>query len=244
MPVTSRCSRLGLDHIDLYQLHRLDPDTDREESLGALTDLVQAGKVRMVGTSAASAHEIVELMWVAEQARTRATLSASSRCTRSSPRAIERAVLPACQRLRRRRDRLRPAQRWVVDRQVRTVTRRPTWAPVRHADSSRSNGGTYERAEIQRKFDLVDELRSLAQQAGIAAAAPRAGIHSRASRRVGRHHRAPHECATRRPARGADVRLDADVLDRIDALVAPGTDVDPANEVSIDSGLAKSHLRR
>src|SRR5205823_4545041 len=58
--------RLGLDHIDLYQLHRLDPAVDPEESLGALTDLVRAGKVRMVGTSAAGAHEIVELLWAAE----------------------------------------------------------------------------------------------------------------------------------------------------------------------------------
>ena len=46
--------RLAIDHIDLYQLHRLDPAADVEESLGAMTDLVRAGKVRMVGTSAGS----------------------------------------------------------------------------------------------------------------------------------------------------------------------------------------------
>ena len=53
--------RLGTDHIDLYQLHRLDPQIDLEESLGALDDLVRAGKVSQVGTSAASPHELVEL---------------------------------------------------------------------------------------------------------------------------------------------------------------------------------------
>ena len=42
--------RLRTDHIDLYQLHRPDPDTDIEETLGALTDLVRQGKVRMIGS--------------------------------------------------------------------------------------------------------------------------------------------------------------------------------------------------
>jgi len=42
----------------------------------------------------------------------------------------------------------------------------------------------------------------------------------------------------------ADVRLSADVLDRIDELVAPGTDVDPANEVSLDGALATAQRRR
>src|SRR3954449_10669815 len=43
--------RLQTDWIDLYQVHRLDPGTDLDETLGALTDLVRAGKVRMIGCS-------------------------------------------------------------------------------------------------------------------------------------------------------------------------------------------------
>ena len=43
--------RLGTDWIDLYQVHRWDPDTDHDETLGALTDLVRAGKVRYIGSS-------------------------------------------------------------------------------------------------------------------------------------------------------------------------------------------------
>jgi aryl-alcohol dehydrogenase-like predicted oxidoreductase len=50
--------RLGTDHVDLYLQHRIDPDTDIEETVGALAQLVQAGKVRHIGLSEASADTI------------------------------------------------------------------------------------------------------------------------------------------------------------------------------------------
>ena len=50
--------RLGVDHIDLYYLHRVDPDTPIEETVGAMAELVQAGKVRFLGLSEASAATI------------------------------------------------------------------------------------------------------------------------------------------------------------------------------------------
>src|SRR5690242_11868871 len=43
--------RLQTDHIDLYQIHRLDPATDIEETLSALSDLIHSGKVRAIGSS-------------------------------------------------------------------------------------------------------------------------------------------------------------------------------------------------
>ena len=52
--------RLDTDHIDLYQVHRLDRSTDLDETLGALTDLVRAGKVRYLGSSSYPAEWIVE----------------------------------------------------------------------------------------------------------------------------------------------------------------------------------------
>jgi aryl-alcohol dehydrogenase-like predicted oxidoreductase len=55
--------RLDTDRIDLYQIHRLDPATDIEETLGTLTDLVQQGKVRYIGASTAPAPAIVEAQW-------------------------------------------------------------------------------------------------------------------------------------------------------------------------------------
>ena len=57
--------RLGTDHIDLYQVHRPGPDTDVEETLGALSDLVHQGKVRYIGSSSYAASQIVEAQWVA-----------------------------------------------------------------------------------------------------------------------------------------------------------------------------------
>jgi aryl-alcohol dehydrogenase-like predicted oxidoreductase len=57
--------RLGTDWIDLYQIHRYQPDTDIEETLGALSDLVHQGKVRYVGSSTFPPSAIVEAQWAA-----------------------------------------------------------------------------------------------------------------------------------------------------------------------------------
>ena len=59
--------RLGVDYIDVYQIHRPSPETDIDETLGALTDLVRMGKIRYFGSSTFPAHEIVEAQWVAER---------------------------------------------------------------------------------------------------------------------------------------------------------------------------------
>jgi aryl-alcohol dehydrogenase-like predicted oxidoreductase len=65
--VDNSLRRLGTDYIDLYQIHRPDPNCDIEETLSALTDLVRSGKVRYLGSSTYQAHEIVEAQWVAER---------------------------------------------------------------------------------------------------------------------------------------------------------------------------------
>src|SRR4051812_27522514 len=57
--------RLRTDWIDLYQVHRIDPRTGIEETLGALSDLVHQGKVRYIGTSTFPASAIVEAKWTA-----------------------------------------------------------------------------------------------------------------------------------------------------------------------------------
>jgi len=59
--------RLKTDWIDLYQLHRPDPLTDLEESMGALTDLVRAGKVRYIGSCTFPGSMIAESHWIAEK---------------------------------------------------------------------------------------------------------------------------------------------------------------------------------
>ena len=94
--VESSLRRLGTDWIDLYQMHRPDP-ADIDETLGALTDLVQQGKVRSIGSSSFSAGEIVEAQWAARDRR-------MERFRTEQPpysllvRGIELDVLPTAQR--------------------------------------------------------------------------------------------------------------------------------------------------
>src|SRR6201996_6768705 len=64
--VENSLRRLQTDYIDLYQIHRLHPSTDIDETLSALTDLVRAGKVRAIGSSNTPASYMVEAQWVAE----------------------------------------------------------------------------------------------------------------------------------------------------------------------------------
>ncbi|NED68280.1 aldo/keto reductase, partial [Streptomyces sp. SID10244] len=65
--VENSLRRLGTDHLDLYQVHRPSADTDVEETLGALTDLVRQGKVRYIGSSSFAASQIVEAQWAAKE---------------------------------------------------------------------------------------------------------------------------------------------------------------------------------
>lgn len=59
--------RLGVDHIDLYQAHFIDPLVPIEETLGAFTDLVRQGKVRYIGCSNYSAWRLMEALWAADR---------------------------------------------------------------------------------------------------------------------------------------------------------------------------------
>ena len=95
--VENSLRRLGTDYIDLYQIHRFDENTDLEETMSALSDLVHQGKIRCFGSSMFPADRIVESHWVAEK---RGLLR--FRCEQPwysiFSREIERFVLPACQR--------------------------------------------------------------------------------------------------------------------------------------------------
>ncbi|HEU0166911.1 MAG TPA: aldo/keto reductase [Chloroflexota bacterium] len=59
--------RLRTDYIDLYQMHRPDPNVPIDETLRALDDLVRSGKVRYIGTSTFAAWQIVESLWVSKE---------------------------------------------------------------------------------------------------------------------------------------------------------------------------------
>ena len=95
--VENSLRRLGTDWIDLYQIHRPEDDTDIDETLGALTDLVRAGKVRYIGSSTFPASRIVEAQWVA-RARGRERFVCEQPPYSILVRGIEADVLPACRR--------------------------------------------------------------------------------------------------------------------------------------------------
>ena len=89
--------RLQTDHIDLYQMHRFDPETDVSETLSALSDLVRAGKVRAIGASTFPAELIVEAQWAAERGGYQPFRTEQPRYSILT-RTIEAAVLPTAQR--------------------------------------------------------------------------------------------------------------------------------------------------
>lgn len=89
--------RLGTDYIDLYQMHRPDEHTDIEETLGALTDLVRAGKVRYIGSSTFQPSQVVEAQWVARERGTARFVTEQPPYSMLT-RGIEADLLPTTQR--------------------------------------------------------------------------------------------------------------------------------------------------
>src|SRR6476659_4148960 len=95
--VDNSLRRLGTDWIDLYQIHRPEFDTDLDETLGVLSDLVRAGKIRYFGSSTFPASMIVEAQWVAER-RVRERFVCEQPPYSILVRGVEADVLPTCAR--------------------------------------------------------------------------------------------------------------------------------------------------
>lgn len=95
--IEASLKRLGTDYIDLYQIHRPDPQTPIEETLQALDDLVRAGKVRYIGCSNFEGWRIADADWTARTGRLHRFVSAQNNYSLLERR-LEREVLPACER--------------------------------------------------------------------------------------------------------------------------------------------------
>ncbi|HVF32966.1 MAG TPA: aldo/keto reductase [Acidimicrobiales bacterium] len=222
--VENSLRRLQTDHIDLYQVHRPDPATDIDETLGALTDLVRQGKIRAFGSSTFPAHEIVEAQWVAET-RGRERFRCEQPPYSIFVRSIEKDVLPTCQKYGMGVIPWSPlAGGWLSGKYRRGMeqptTGRAARAPERF-DLSRPGN--------QKKLEVIEELDKLAADAGIPLihlalafvlnhpAVSAAIIGPRTMEQLEGQLAAP------------EVRLDDAVLDRIDELVAPGTNLNAAD---------------
>ncbi|HUZ81744.1 MAG TPA: aldo/keto reductase [Gaiellaceae bacterium] len=229
--VEASLRRLQTDWIDLYQVHRFDPGTDHEETLGALTDLQRAGKIRYLGSSTYPPSAIVEAQWVAEK-RGLARYVCEQPPYSILVRGIETEVLPTCDRFGLGVIPWSPlAGGWLSGKFRKggdTTSHRAERIPARYDLSLPGN---------QAKLDAVERLAQLADDAGISL------IHL-ALAFVLRHPAVtaaivgPRTLEQLEGQLGATgVHLSDDVLDAIDAIVPPGTNLNPA-----DAGWTPPHL--
>lgn len=225
--------RLQTDHVDLYQIHRPSPDTDVEETLSALTDLMRAGKVRAIGSSTFPASEIVEAQWIAERrglARFRSEQPPYSILNRG----IEREVLPVCRRYGMGAMVWSPLAQGMLTGRYRKGQR---------SDSARLKYAPKHLTD-ERKLDAVELLIPVAAEAGLSlthmAMAFVVAHPDVTSAIIGPRTREHLDDVLA----GSEVILDDQVLDRIDEIVPPGTDVGPLDAAYMPPAIAKTDLRR
>ncbi|SDG35326.1 Predicted oxidoreductase [Pseudonocardia oroxyli] len=213
--------RLGTDYIDLYQMHRPDPVCDIDETLGVLSDLVHAGKIRYIGGSGYTGSAIVEAQWTAER-RCRERFVSEQAPFSMIVRGIEADVLPTCRRHRMGVLAYAPlAHGWLSGR-LRSAQQDPTSRRVAAISSTQAA-----KPSNAPKTAAVDALAALADEIGVPlaqlAVAWSANHPAVSSVIVGV--RSVEQLEGLLPA--MEVTLDDGVLDRIDEIVSPGTTVDP-----------------
>jgi aryl-alcohol dehydrogenase-like predicted oxidoreductase len=237
--VEASLKRLQTDWIDLYQVHRWDPWTDHEETLGVLSDLVTQGKVRYIGSSTYPAAEIVKAQWVARDRRLRRFVCEQPPYSILA-RGIEADVLPACQDFGMGAIAWSPlAGGWLSGRWRKgaddLTSRRAAMIPQRYDLSIPAN---------QAKLEAADALARLADEAGVSL------IHL-ALAFVIRHPAVTAAIIGPRTLEqlesqlgAADTQLDTALLDRIDEIVAPGITVNPTDAGWTNPALAATARRR
>jgi aryl-alcohol dehydrogenase-like predicted oxidoreductase len=209
--------RLQTDYIDLYQLHRPVPDTDIEETLSVLSDLMRAGKVRAIGTSTFPAADIVEAQWVAER-RGLARFRIEQQPYSILNREIERAILPICQRYGMGVSAWSPLAKGLLTGKYRKEQPQPDTLRAKHFPKLMSD---------TRSLEVVDQLIPLAHDAGmslthmaLAFVLAHPGITSVI---IGPRTMEQFDDLLA----GAGVTLDDALLDRIDEIAPPGVDIAP-----------------
>jgi aryl-alcohol dehydrogenase-like predicted oxidoreductase len=236
--------RLGTDHIDLYQVHRPDPTADLDETLGALSDLVRAGKIRYAGSSTFAPSAIVRAQWTAER-RQRERFVCEQPPYSLLARGIEADVLPTCETYRMGVLAWSPlAGGWLSGRLHQDAavlsSHRTRTMPFRTTLSHYDLGIPGNRA----KLDAVTELAGIAAEAGLT-------LIQLALAFVTTHPAVTAAIIGPRTAAqlegqlsAADIVLEPAVLDRIDRVVAPGTDLNPEDTGYAADILADPRRRR
>jgi aryl-alcohol dehydrogenase-like predicted oxidoreductase len=231
--------RLGTDWIDLYQIHRPEQDTDIEETLSALTDLVRAGKVRYIGSSTFPASEIVEAQWVSRDRRLERFASEQPPYSILA-RGVETDVLPTCVRHGIGVIPWSPlAGGWLSGRY-----RKGAEAPVSSRSGRIPQRFDLQLAANQRKLEAADALAALADEAGISLIELAIAwvINHPAVTAAIIGPRTIEHLESQLPA--AEISLDAALLDRIDEIVPPGLTINPADDGFANPSLQASARRR
>jgi aryl-alcohol dehydrogenase-like predicted oxidoreductase len=236
--VENSLRRLGVDYIDLYQIHRPAETVDVDETLGALSDLVTAGKIRYFGSSTFPADQIVEAQWVAEKRGHRRFV------TEQPPysilvRGIERDMLPVAQSYGMGVIPWSPlAGGWLsgaFGEGKKNTSRRSAMLPARYDLSVPEN---------QQKLDIVKELAKLAEEANITLIELAIAFvleHPAISSAIIGPRTMEH---LESQLTAADIRLETSVLDRIDELVPPGINVNAGDAGYIPPSLTDASKRR
>jgi aryl-alcohol dehydrogenase-like predicted oxidoreductase len=225
--------RLQTDHVDLFQIHRPDPDTDVEETLSVLTDLVRAGKARAIGTSSYPASDIVEAQWVAER-------RGLQRFRTEQPpysilnRGIEREVLPVCQRY---------GMGTLVWSPLAGGLLTGSYRKGQQASTYRSRYG-FRHLSDERRIDAVEQLIPLAQKAGLSlthlAMAFTVAHPGVTSAIIGPRTMAHLDDLLA----GAETTLDDEILDQIDEIVPAGADIGALDMAYAPPAISSVSLRR
>jgi aryl-alcohol dehydrogenase-like predicted oxidoreductase len=230
--------RLGVDHVDLYQIHRWDPTVSDEETLSALTDLQRAGKIRYFGSSTFPAYRIVQAQWAAREL-------GLSRYTTEQPgysilqRGIETHVLPVI-------------EEYGLGALV--------WSPlasgwlsgaIRDGEAITTNRSAMmaERFDLavpenRAKMDAVESLAKVADDAGLTMVQLALGFvvaHPGVTGALIGPRTIEH---LHSQLTAADTVLSGDVLDAIDDIVAPGIDLSPWEKHDAPPSLLDASLRR
>ncbi|ANF57584.1 aldo/keto reductase [Halotalea alkalilenta] len=227
--------RLQTDYIDIYQLHRPVPDTDIEETLFVLDDLMRAGKVRAIGTSTFPAADIVEAQWVAER-RGLSRFRIEQQPYSILNRGIENAILQTCQRYGMGVSAWSPLAKGMLSGKYRKGQPTPDTLRAKYFPKLMSDAHSLE---------AVEQLVALAQDAGvplihmaIAFVLSHPGITSAI---IGPRTMEQFDDLLA----GAGVALDDALLDRIDEIVPPGADIAPLEgSAYVPPAIKQPELRR
>ncbi|MGC1304447.1 MAG: aldo/keto reductase [Caulobacteraceae bacterium] len=232
--VENSLRRLQTDHIDLYQIHRPAPDTDIEETLSVLTDLMRAGKIRAIGSSTFPASEIVEAQWTAER-RGLARFHTEQPPYSILNRSIEREVLPLCQKYGMGALVWSPLAKGLLTGRYRKDQALPDSLRVRVFRQQMSD---------DRNLDAVERLIPIAEAAGLSLTHMAMGF-------VMAHPGVTSAILGPRTMEqlddllaGAEVCLGDDVLNQIDAVALPGTDTGPMGALYEPPAVKMASLRR